>query len=57
MGQGVEAIGRPDCNTLFCALREHEGNVHTDVTGHSWVEETPAEPVIAKAYIFGEDRQ
>ena len=38
------------CTVLFCALDKHEGDLHVDVTGHSWHELTPGKEVIAHVY-------
>ncbi len=42
------------CNTLFCILREHKGDRHTDTTGYSWVEAQSTAPVIARTYAWKE---
>ncbi len=42
------------CKVLFCHLDAHEGDQHVDVTGHTWTEPTPAEPVVAHALCYSD---
>lgn len=53
----IEEDMKTQCNVMFCANDTHEGDWHSDVTGHSWTEETPAAPVIAHVYSMGEDEK